>query len=317
LLWSVARLGVKRRTLATYSSFKLAHETFDDRISEHLNIRENETIFNFSFDQGDTTRHLLLNNHKVLALSRDTSSSDSLDSVKSEFSDSNFVGLQGNITDFPHLIEQNNLQSWTKCCTGIIIKFGPSPSQLLLGRGLNYHKNEPLDLRFTDSGPSAAQVLEHLDLTRLTRLLSRYGAVRCAKHISTAVVEQRYMNKNIRTTDEFRDLVIKSTQDLDFFGGADGEYLIKKNIDQAFLALRLFVNNELNEMKYAVKLAHTLLPDRAKFIVFLPSLKEEKHFKNFLFSKISPGHDNNMKWVVEERVGIDESNCMYVITKYL
>jgi len=312
-LSSLARLG-KQRTFGTYSSFKLAHETFNDRICEHFNTGDPGTIFNFSFDQGNITRQLLLNNHKVFALSRNISTSDSLNSVKKEFGDTNFVGLQGKISNVPHLIEEHGLQSWAKSCTGIIAKFGPSPSQLMRGRGLNYHENEPLDLRFAESGASAAEVLEHLDLTSLTRVLSRYGAVRNAKEICTTVVEQRYLNKKIRTTHQLRDLVIKSTKDLDFFDGPDGEYLIEKNIDQTFLALRLFVNNELNEMNFAIKLAHTLLPSGASFIVFLQSPKEEKHFKHGLFSKLYK-NDIAMKWIVEKKDDIDENNCMYFITK--
>ena len=88
----------------------MAHETFNDRICEHFNTGDPGTIFNFSFDQGNITRQLLLNNHKVFALSRNISTSDSLNSVKKEFGDTNFVGLQGKISNVPHLIEEHGLQ---------------------------------------------------------------------------------------------------------------------------------------------------------------------------------------------------------------
>ena len=63
---------------------------------------------------------------------------------------SNFVGLKGNFSDLPALLEQNNLKRWAESCSAIVVEFGPSPQHLKMGRGLDCTLNEPLDLRMHD-----------------------------------------------------------------------------------------------------------------------------------------------------------------------
>lgn len=226
------------------------------------------------------------------------------------------MGLEGNFSELPALIEKNNLNSWADSCSALVVEFGPSSQHLKMGRGLDSSLNEPLDLRmFDDSGPTGANLLSFLGLNEITNILTKYGAVKSAKQIAISIIEQRYLNKFIQTTDDLKKIVTQSCMSRDSytFMGSQGPNNLQNNIEKVFLALRLFVNNELNEMKYVTDLARVLLPDQARFIVFLQTDKEERHFRNFLFSETDL--KGNVDWEIENAVDMGDGVVMLDIAR--
>ena len=80
------------------------------------------------------------------------------------------------------------------------------------------------------------------------------------------------------------------------------------------MALRMFVNNELNEMKFVIDFARTILPDQGKFLVSLQTDKEERHFRNLLFSK-SDVVDGHVEWKMGNSYDMGENVIMHEITR--
>jgi len=79
------------------------------------------------------------------------------------------------------------------------------------------------------------------------------GKRKKAKKIARAIVEARYLFKKLTTTEELADLV-ESIFEKDYPAN-QGKHVATKT----FQALRIFVNNELNEINYGLLLAHRYL----------------------------------------------------------
>jgi len=276
-------------------------------------LQGQKTVFDLSFRDGERSKLLLNKNHRVLALDTNKSAIEHMQLLESQ--NSNFVGLKGNFSDLPALLEQNNLKRWAESCSAIVVEFGPSPQHLKMGRGLDCTLNEPLDLRMhDDSGPIGANLLSFLGVTEIENIFSRYGAVSNAKQIAISIVEQRYLNKNVQTTEDLKKIVTETCKNKEIFMGSDGHYKIQNNIDKVFLALRLFVNNELNEMKFVTEFARVVLQDQARFIVFIQTDKEEKHFRNILFAETNT-KAGNVEWDIENGVDMGDGVVMLDIVR--
>jgi 16S rRNA (cytosine1402-N4)-methyltransferase len=168
---------------------------------EFLNetLQGQKTVFDLTFGNGNVSNNLLEQNHKVLALNNNKSSIQQIEDLKRK--NSNFVGLNGKLSDLPSLLVKDNLAEWTESCSAVVVQFGPSPEHLKLGRGLDNSLDEPLDLRMGDEkGPTAANLLEFLGLNELVSILSKYGAVHSAKEIAISIIEQRYLNNIIKVS---------------------------------------------------------------------------------------------------------------------
>eukprot|EP00088_Acartia_fossae_P045007 TRINITY_DN4809_c0_g1_i11.p1 TRINITY_DN4809_c0_g1~~TRINITY_DN4809_c0_g1_i11.p1 ORF type:complete len:319 (+),score=33.31 TRINITY_DN4809_c0_g1_i11:70-1026(+) len=308
--------SVRRVRLSEFKRFESSVLMISEKSSkfELLNeaLEKNKTVFDLTFGDGATTEHLLNSNHKVLALNNSSLSITKLDELESR--GTNFVGLQGKFSELPKLIEADNLHSWVESCDAIVVEFGPLKPHFKMGRGLDQSLNEPLDLRMSNEGPPAHALLANLELNSLTTVFSKYGSVKSSKHIGVGIIEQRYLNQYIRTTKELRDYVRKCCSEMELFQGPDGPQLIEENIKKVFLALRMFVNNELNEMKFVIKFARTVLPHNGKFIVFLQTEKEKKFFEKFLFEESNSRNDQRV-WEIEDKTELEDGTWMVNVTR--
>lgn len=115
--------------------------------------------------------------------------------------------------------------------------------------------SQPQTILFVDS-PTAADVLATATEEDIYKIIKYYGEEKQARKIARAIVESRYLFRSLKTTEELADLVeTVCTEDFR-----------KDKIDRrshvatkTFQALRIFVNNELNEINYALVLAHRYL----------------------------------------------------------
>jgi 16S rRNA (cytosine1402-N4)-methyltransferase len=91
---------------------------------------------------------------------------------------------------------------------GVLADLGVSSDQLDdPNRGLTFQKEGPLDMRLDQgSGPTAADLLEHLSEWEIADLLYRYAEERHSKRIAKRIVEAR-RTKPIRTTGQLAELV--------------------------------------------------------------------------------------------------------------
>lgn len=112
-----------------------------------------------------------------------------------------------------------------------------------------------MNVIFSDS-PTAADVLAKATEQDIYKILKYYGEEKQARKIARAVIDARYLFKNLTTTQDLADLVQAVCSD------EERTDMLQRKAHVAtktFQALRIFVNNELNEINYGMILAHRYL----------------------------------------------------------
>ena len=127
---------------------------------------------------------------------------------------------------------------------GIMADLGVSSHQLDTGdRGFSFHKDAPLDMRMSQRGVSAADLVNSLSQQDLQRILFTYGDEKFAPQISRNIVKAREQ-KPIETTFELAD-IIRDSVPAKF--RRDGHPARK-----SFQALRIQVNGEIDKLETAL-----------------------------------------------------------------
>ena len=122
---------------------------------------------------------------------------------------------------------------------GILVDLGVSSHQLdTPERGFSFHTDAPLDMRMSQQGPTAAELVNTLDERSLARILSEYGEERYARSIARNIVRARE-KEPLETTLQLADLVKAS---MPAASRREGGHPARRT----FQALRIAVNGELD-----------------------------------------------------------------------
>lgn len=248
----VRTLGAVRRFCV--SSQDLPHiPVMATEVLEFLKPRKEEVIIDMTFGSGGHSREILKTepNVKILAVDRDPLAHSFASQLAEEFP-GRVVPLLGKFSDLPQLLSAQGFRK--NSIDSILFDFGCSSMQFDLPyRGFSMIKNGPLDMRMDGDRdpevPTAADVLSHASEEDLYKIIKYYGEEKQARKISRAIVDSRYMFKKLSTTEELADLV-ESVICEDF--DVDTK---KHPATKTFQAIRIFVNNELNEINYGLLLA--------------------------------------------------------------
>lgn len=225
-----------------------------------LNPSDGNTFIDMTFGAGGHTKHLLEHcpSLKVIALDRDPVAFDLAQELSSMYP-KQVIPLLGRFSELPELLSNINIKQ--RSIDGILFDFGCSSMQFdVPERGFSLSKDGPLDMRMDGdrfpNNPTASDVLALADEEDLIKIFKIYGEEKYAKKIARAVIEARYTFKTFGSTKEFAEFVA---------GICDRDFRLDKIQRQAhiatkvFQALRIFVNNEINEINYGMLIAQNYL----------------------------------------------------------
>ncbi len=157
---------------------------------------------------------------------------------------------------------------------GVVLDVGVSSMQLdRAERGFSFMRDGPLDMRMSKDGPTAAELVNTLDAKALTRLLSTYGEERKAGTIARAIVEARRAAPLTRTR-ALAEVIEKAI-------GRNPRDTIHP-ATRTFQALRVVVNQELDELADALGAAETILREGGRLAVVSFHSLEDRIVKRFL-----------------------------------
>jgi 16S rRNA (cytosine1402-N4)-methyltransferase len=142
-------------------------------------------------------------------------------------------------------------------------------------RGFSYAYDAPLDMRMDpEQALTAAEVVNEWDERRLARVLREYGEERYAGRIARSLARRR-REARIDTTQELVD-VIKSAlpAPAQFAGGHPAK--------RSFQAIRIAVNDELDQLDRALPLAWAVLREGGRIGVISFHSLEDRRVKRFL-----------------------------------
>ncbi len=141
------------------------------------------------------------------------------------------------------------------------------------GRGFSFNKDGPLDMRMEQSGPSAAEAVNHLAYKDLVRVIGTLGEERAAVRIAHAIVDRRAARKFERTVD-LAAVIAKAAP-------ARGPTRLHP-ATRTFQALRMFINRELEELVSALYAAERLLKTGGRIAIVSFHSLEDRIVKRFL-----------------------------------
>lgn len=159
---------------------------------------------------------------------------------------------------------------------GVMLDIGVSSMQIdRAERGFSFQKDGALDMRMSQNGLSAADVLNTFGEREIADIIYKYGEERFSRRIAAAVVEQR-KTAPFKTTLEFADLIRRTVPHK------------REDIDPAtrsFQALRIYVNDELGQLESGLSAAHALLKAGGRMAVVSFHSLEDRIVKTFMQEK--------------------------------
>lgn len=249
-----------------------------------LNIKPDGVYIDCTFGRGGHSKGVLaqLNESgKLLAFDRDLAAINSVyaDEMRK---DTRFSLYHGCISDLENVVNQ---YGWQGKVDGILMDLGVSSPQLDdSSRGFSFMRDGPLDMRMDDSaGLSAAEWLQQVDEKELVKVLFEYGEERFARRIAQAIVERRDEDP-LKTTLELAKLI---------------ETVVPKRekhkhpATRSFQAIRIAINNELEEIKTGLQQAVNVLAPEGRLTVISFHSLEDRIVKRFIRHesgrKVNPG----------------------------
>ena len=163
---------------------------------------------------------------------------------------------------------------WTGDIDGILLDLGVSSPQLDdAQRGFSFRRDGVLDMRMdTDSGRSAAEWIAQVKEQELITVLREFGEERYAKRIARAIVKAREMQP-IRTTRQLATIIAQANPNWE--KGKDPA-------TRSFQAIRIFINNELEELKAGLAQVTSLLKTGGRLVVISFHSLEDRIVKRFI-----------------------------------
>jgi 16S rRNA (cytosine1402-N4)-methyltransferase len=166
---------------------------------------------------------------------------------------------------------------------GVVLDLGVSSMQLdLAERGFSFMKDGPLDMRMSQSGPSAADLVNGAGEGVIADILYQYGEERASRRIARAIVAARELEP-IVTTSRLAEIVARCLP-----RPKPGQ---SHPATRSFQAIRIAVNAEFSELSEGLAAAERALrPGGLLAVVTFHSL-EDRIVKRFL--QLASGHDPN------------------------
>ena len=161
---------------------------------------------------------------------------------------------------------------------GIFFDLGVSSLQLDdASRGFSFQRNGKLDMRMDQTNKiSALDWINKAKEQEIADIFYYLGEERKSRLFAKRVVERR-KNKLIESTEELAAIA---------FAGKKYTNSRKHPATNIFRAIRIFINNELEEIKKALVASIDLLHDKGRLVVISFHSMEDRIVKNFLKGKI-------------------------------
>jgi len=207
---------------------------------------------------------------RLLAIDRDAVAIDS-QAARSLCEDARFTLVHGR---FSALTELVRARGWEASVDGILLDLGVSSPQLdEAERGFSFSADGPLDMRMDpSSGESAAQWLARVDEATLACVLFEYGEERHARRIARAIVAAR-SKVPLQRTAQLAELVMRASPTRDRH---------KHPATRTFQALRIAINQELDELRQVLPQAAALLRPGGRLAVIAFHSLEDRIVKRFI-----------------------------------
>ena len=256
-----------------------------DEVITGLNIDQNGTYLDGTMGGGGHSSLILkqLTNGKLFALDQDP---DAIEECTKKFIGvSNIEILHGNFRNASQL-----LSGRTNGIDGALLDLGVSSHQFDESeRGFSYNHDGNLDMRMSQEGLSAEDVVNTYDIKDLTRILREYGEEKYAYEIARKICREREISP-ITTTAQLADVVISALP-------AQVRRKHKNPAKQTFQAIRIEVNDELGALRRGLEDIFSIMNPKGRFCIITFHSLEDRIVKQY-FRSLCEGDKNSAEYII-------------------
>ena len=219
----------------------LLNETIDS-----LNIKPDGIYIDGTAGGAGHSREIAkrLSTGRLIALDRDP---DAVATARERLKDYNATVVQCNFSEMKQAADNLGIGK----VDGILLDLGVSSYQLDNGdRGFSYKYDAPLDMRMSQSGITASDLVNTLSVDELTKIFRDYGEEKFAYKIACNIIKRRESEK-IETTTQLAEIIAACYPAA---ARRDGNPARK-----CFQALRIAVNDELGHLERVLDTAFDML----------------------------------------------------------
>ena len=238
-------------------------------------------LIDATFGGGGYSRAILkkFNIKNLIAIDRDPISKIFYDELRKDFDNielfnQKFSKLDELLKNSEHLKEKYDV---------IIFDLGVSSNQIdNPERGFSFQQDGPLDMKMGSSNLNAFEVINSFDEKKLSDIFYEFGEEKYSRRIAKNIVINR-TKKNIENTLELSEIIKKSVP-------AKNNFKKIHPATKTFQALRIFINDELNELKIALEKSENLLAKNGLLIIVSFQSLEDRIVKDFF------NHKSGKRW---------------------
>ena len=242
------------------------------RAVEWLGVRAGGVYLDATFGAGGYARAILATpGTRVIGIDRDDSAIAAGAAI-AEQAQGRLVLAAGHFSDLQTIAASHGIAA----VDGVVFDLGVSSMQLdVAARGFSFRLEGPLDMRMGRDGPSAADVIARASERELAAIIATLGEERHARSIAHTIVKSRDA-RPIVTTSALADIVA---------------VIVRPRVGaihpatRTFQALRIFVNEELNELADGLAAAERVLKPAGRLVVVAFHSLEDRIVKTFLIER--------------------------------
>lgn len=238
----------------------------------YLQIQSDGIYVDCTFGRGGHSRAIL--NHlgpqgRLLAFDQDPEAIPIAQALAA--ADSRFQFVHSSFTDLFVCLKEHH---WLKSVNGILLDLGISSPQLdNAERGFSFLREGPLDMRMNPTqGESLSDWLANATTSQLATVLQKYGEERYAKRIARAII-QTQDQQGFTSTRQLAEVI----------AAAHPAWPPDKHpATRSFLALRIFINRELEQLQQVLPQAVAALAPAGRLVVISFHSLEDRIVKRFI-----------------------------------
>lgn len=269
-----------------------------DPVMNALAPNEKGTYVDGTFGAGGYAERLLQKGSQVIAFDRDPDAIARGELLKAVYGDK-LTLIHGTYGTMEGVIKEKG----GGFIQGVVLDLGVSSPQLdEPHRGFSFQKEGPLDMRMSQEGLTAAHVVNTFSEKELSQLLWIYGEETRSRAIARAIVKKR-TTKPLETTMDLAEVV----------HSVCGPKQPHHKIDPAtktFQAIRIYINDELEELRKGLEAAANILAPQGKLVVVTFHSLEDRIVKNFIRNRSTQKPKESRHAMVAERE--DTSHVIFV-----
>lgn len=240
-----------------------------------VGLRPEGVFVDATFGRGGHSRRILDRlgpKGRLIALDRDA---DAIEAGRA-ISDSRFTLVHAPFSELHSRLRALGVEA----VDGVLLDLGVSSPQLETAeRGFSFRRDGPLDMRMDRTrGITAAEWLAGASEAELREVLERYGEERFAKQIAKAIVAARERGPVTRTR-ELADIVGATVRTREPH---------QDPATRTFQALRIHLNQELEELSLVMPQALAVLSPGGRIAVISFHSLEDRMVKNFIRDRAQP-----------------------------